>query len=456
MNCTPHTLRRVLVANRGAVAARIIRTLQRMGLQAVAVYSEADADLPYVQQADESVCIGPPAAQHSYLNQARLLEVAHATGSDALHPGYGFLAENAGFAEAVQQQGLCFIGPSSHWISTLGHKTQAREFMAKQGMPQAPSSAVLDSATAACEAAARIGYPVLVKPAGGGGGIGMLPAHDAQQLQTAWTKASGIASKFFATPELYLEKLIEAPRHIEFQVLADRHGQARILFERDCSVQRRHQKIVEEARPIGIPEAQLAAMRELLQDMLSRIGYDVIGTVETLYTPEHGFAFLEMNTRLQVEHAVTEEITGIDIVEAQLRLAAGESMQAVLPQPVHASGHALQARIYAEDPLRFLPSPGRLEQFVLPDPGPGLRVETGYAQGCSVTPFYDPMLAKIVVHGRDRTDAILRLGQALAATQIKGVKTNIPFIEQILSHADFVAGRIDTGIVQRVLTNQTS
>lgn len=446
-----HPIHRVLVANRGAVAARVIRTLRRMGIESVAVYSEADAELPYVQAADHAAFIGPSSVQQSYLNQARLLEVARETGADAVHPGYGFLSENAVFAEAVQQQGLCFIGPSPHWIRTLGHKTQAREFMASHGMPQAASSPVLHSADEARMAAARIGYPVLVKPAGGGGGIGMLPACSPQDLDAAWVKASGIATKFFGNAELYLEKLVDAPRHIEFQVLADRHGEVRVLFERDCSVQRRHQKVVEEACPEGIPAGALVEMRQLLAGLLSRIGYDVIGTVEMLYTPQDGFVFLEMNTRLQVEHAVTEEVTGIDIVEAQIRLAAGEHMRDVMPAQPTAHGHAIEARIYAEDPVRFLPSPGRLECFELPA-GDGIRVETGYAQGCAVTPFYDPMVAKIVAHGSDRAQAIARLQHALVQTRIEGVKTNIAFIQQILGHADFLENRIDTGIAQRVLS----
>lgn len=445
--------RRVLVANRGAVAARVIRTLRRLGIESVAVHSEADAELPYVRAADHAVGIGPAPAQQSYLNQARLLEVARETGVDAVHPGYGFLSENADFADAVQQQGLCFIGPSPHWIRALGHKTQARAFMAEQGMPQAASSPVLAGIDEAQAAAARIGYPVLIKPAGGGGGIGMLPAHDARELTAAWAKASGIAAKFFGTSELYLEKLIKAARHIEFQVLADHHGEVRILFERDCSVQRRHQKVVEEARPVGIPEAELADMRTLLSSLLSRIRYDVIGTVEMLYTPQDGFVFLEMNTRLQVEHAVTEEITGVDIVEAQIRLAAGERMDAVLSTHPRPSGHAIEARIYAEDPVRFLPSPGLLTRFELPTDD-GVRVETGYAPGASITPFYDPMIAKLVTHGSDRMDAIERLRAALAQTHIEGVKTNIPFIQRVLTHADFVSGRIDTDIVQRVLNTQ--
>ena len=279
MTAAPRASRRVLVANRGAVAARVIRTLRRMGIESVAVHSEAAADLPYVRAAARAVAIGPSPAQQSYLNQARLLEAAREAGADAVHPGYGFLSESAAFAEAVQQQGLCFIGPSPRWIRALGHKTQAREFMAAHGMPQSPSSPVLHGAGDALAAAARIGYPVLVMPAGGGGGIGMLPARSPQELDAAWAKASGIAAKFFGNADLYLERLVEAPRHIEFQVLADRYGNVRVLFERDCSVQRRHQKVVEEARPTGIPEERLADMRRLLSDLLSRVGYDVIGSV---------------------------------------------------------------------------------------------------------------------------------------------------------------------------------
>ena len=449
---TVRPIRRVLVANRGAVAARVIRTLRSMGIESVAVYSEADAGLPYVQAADCAAFIGPSSVQQSYLNQARLLEVARETGADAVHPGYGFLSENAEFAEAVQQQGLCFIGPSPHWIRVLGHKTQAREFMASQGMPQSASSSVMHSADEARVAAERIGYPVLIKPAGGGGGIGMLAAGNPQELDAAWAKASVIATKFFGNPELYLEKLVDAPRHIEFQVLADRYGEVRILFERDCSVQRRHQKVVEEACPEGIPTEVLTEMRLLLTGLLSRIGYDVIGTVEMLYTPQDGFMFLEMNTRLQVEHAVTEEVTGIDIVEAQIRLAAGEHMANVMPLQPTACGHAVEARIYAEDPMRFMPSPGVLDRFELPA-SDGIRVETGYAQGCAVTPFYDPMVAKIVAHGSDRAQAIARLSRALAQTRIEGVKTNVAFIQQILGHSDFLENRIDTGIAQRVLSS---
>ncbi|WP_420994037.1 acetyl-CoA carboxylase biotin carboxylase subunit [Cupriavidus sp. 30B13] len=454
-SAAPRPLRRVLVANRGAVAARVIRALRGLGLESVAVYSDADAGLPYLREADMALRIGEAPPLQSYLDQDKLLEAARASGADAVHPGYGFLSENAAFAERVEAAGLCFIGPSPRWIRRLGHKTEARAFMAAQGMPLAPSSAVLpdDMATVA-EAAARIGYPVLIKPAGGGGGIGMVPVRDAAGLAAAWAQARSVAQRSFGQAELYLEKLVEQPRHIEFQVLADRHGGVRILWERDCSVQRRHQKVIEEARAHGLDRAEVEAMAAQLAALLSAIGYDVIGTVEMLHTPATGFVFLEMNTRLQVEHAVTEQITGIDIVAAQLRLARGERIDAVLPQAaggiVPARGHAIEARVYAEDPVRFFPSPGPLDVF-RPPRMEGVRVETGYAEGGRVTPYYDPMLAKVIATGADRGEAIATLRAALEAFAVAGVKTNIPFILRVLAHADFAAGRIDTALAQRVL-----
>ncbi|WP_334189190.1 acetyl-CoA carboxylase biotin carboxylase subunit [Noviherbaspirillum sp.] len=451
----PGRPRRVLIANRGAVAARVLRALRTLGIESVAVFSDADRDLPYLADADHAVHIGPAPARLSYLDQERLIQAALETGADAIHPGYGFLSENAGFAERVAAAGFHFIGPSPRWIRALGHKTQARALMADCGMPQAPSSPVLPDEPEQVAAAARaIGFPVLVKPAGGGGGIGMLPAHDEAELAAAWIKARSISQKSFATAELYLEKLISAPRHIEFQVLADRYGGVRILFERDCSVQRRHQKVIEEARAPGIESAATERMSRLLADLLAGLGYDVIGTVEMLYTAQTGFVFLEMNTRLQVEHAVTEEVTGIDIVASQIRLASGERIADVLPQPITAQGHAIEARIYAEDPVRFLPSAGRLESFVLPS-GPGVRIETGYRQGAVVTPHYDPMIAKVIASAPDRPQAIRRLHQALSACDIQGVRTNIPFILKVLDSDDFNDGRIDTGLTQRLLARTT-
>ncbi len=447
-------LPRVLVANRGAVAARILRALNAQGIESIAVYSDADAEAPYLQQATVRVRLGEAPPLQSYLNQDALLRIAREHGADGLHPGYGFLSENAGFAERVEAAGLCFIGPSSRWIRRLGHKTEARALMATHGMPMTPSSAVLsDDPDVVARAAARIGYPVLIKPAGGGGGIGMLPARDESELAAAWQRARSVAQRSFGQAELYLEKLIERPRHIEFQVLADRYGGVRVLGERDCSVQRRHQKVIEEARAPNVPADEIDAMARRLATLLAALGYDVIGTVEMLYTPATGFVFLELNTRLQVEHAVTEQVTGIDIVAAQLRLARGEPIEAVLPAPLRLRGHAIEARVYAEDPVRFLPSPGPLTVY-RPPVGEGVRVETGYAEGGRVTSYYDPMLAKVIATGADRAQAISRLRAALDAFAIEGVKTNIPFIQQVLADDDFIAGRIDTGLAQRVLAGE--
>ncbi|MCA7085047.1 ATP-grasp domain-containing protein [Cupriavidus sp. DB3] len=447
-------LRRVLVANRGAVAARILRALNAQGIESIAVYSDADAEAPYLQQATVRVRLGEAPPLQSYLNQDALLRIAREHGADGVHPGYGFLSENAGFAERVEAAGLCFIGPSSRWIRRLGHKTEARALMATHGMPMTPSSAVLsDDPDVVARAAARIGYPVLIKPAGGGGGIGMLPARDESELAAAWQRARSVAQRSFGQAELYLEKLIERPRHIEFQVLADRYGGVRVLGERDCSVQRRHQKVIEEARAPNVPADEIDAMARRLATLLAALGYDVIGTVEMLYTPATGFVFLELNTRLQVEHAVTEQVTGIDIVAAQLRLARGEPIEAVLPAPLRLRGHAIEARVYAEDPVRFLPSPGPLTVY-RPPVGEGVRVETGYAEGGRVTSYYDPMLAKVIATGADRAQAISRLRAALDAFAIEGVKTNIPFIQRVLADDDFIAGRIDTGLAQRVLAGE--
>ena len=429
----------------------MLRALKSLGIRTVAVYSEADAGLPYLAMADETHAIGAADPRASYLNADVLLEVMRRSGADGLHPGYGFLSENAAFAERVNASGAGFIGPSPRWIDAMGHKTRARELMAAHGMPMGASSALLDEDDARTLAHAQgVGYPVLVKPAGGGGGIGMLPARDDAELLKAVTQARSMAQRSFGNAELYLERLVERPRHVEFQVLADRHGNVRHLFERDCSVQRRHQKVIEEAGAPGIPRAQVEAAARNITGILARLGYDVIGTVETLYDGAGGFNFLEMNTRLQVEHAVTEEVTGIDLVASQVRLAWGERLDAVLPDEVSLRGHAIEARIYAEDPVRFFPSPGPLRTLRLPS-GEGIRVETGYAEGSLVTPFYDPMIGKLIARGASRAEAIARLVDALDATVIEGVKTNIPFIRQVLQSPEFVAGEVHTGLGAQVL-----
>ncbi|QBY56219.1 acetyl-CoA carboxylase biotin carboxylase subunit [Cupriavidus oxalaticus] len=449
-------MRTVLIANRGAVAARVLRTLKRMGLRSVVVYSEADRDLPYVRQADEAYCIGPGPAVQSYLSESALFDIMRRSRADAVHPGYGFLSENAGFARRVEAAGLTFIGPSPRWIDAMGHKTRARSLMAEHGMPMCRSSEIIGEDPREIEAAGTaVGYPVLVKPAGGGGGIGMVAAQDAPSLIEAVTRARALAQRSFGNGDVYLEQLFERPRHIEFQILADRHGNVRHLFERDCSVQRRHQKVIEEACAPALPLGEADEIGNRVARLLGKLGYDVIGTVEMLRGSDGSYSFLEMNTRLQVEHAVTEAVTGLDLVEAQIRLAAGEYLRDVLSDPVRVEGHAIELRIYAEDPVRFFPSPGTLQVFRLPS-GSGIRIETGYAEGNTVSPYYDPMIAKIIVHASDRQAAITLAKEALSATDIVGVKTNVPLLQRMLTYAPWLAGELHTGLVQDLLASPTA
>ena len=442
---------RIVVANRGAIAARVLRALKKLGIQSVAVYSEADAGLPYLAEAGQTFCIGPAEPKASYLNQDALLDVMKKSGADGLHPGYGFLSENAEFAQRVNASGARFIGPSPEWIEAMGHKTRARDLMARHGLTMAPSSGLLNGDHAASlKAAEAIGFPVLVKPAAGGGGIGMVAAHDAAQLLQAIERAGSLSERSFGSAEIYLERLMLKPRHIEFQILADHHGNVRHLFERDCSIQRRHQKVIEESPAPLLPRPRVASAGDEIVQVLRKLRYDVIGTVETLYGGEVDFQFLEMNTRLQVEHAVTEEITGIDLVVAQIRLAAGERLDDVLPSTIVTQGHAIEARIYAEDPVRFYPSPGMLKTLRFPT-GDGIRVETGFSEGSVVTPYYDPMIAKLIVHAPDRPSAIERLIGALDSTTIEGVKHNIPFVRRVLDSEEFRAGHVHTGLGSEIL-----
>ena len=442
---------KVVVANRGAVAARVLRALREMRIGSVAVYSEADAGAPYLELADESHEIGPAPARESYLNQDALIEVVRKSRADALHPGYGFLAENAQFAQRVEDEGARFIGPAPRWIAAMGHKTKARELAARYGMPVTRGSDVLPAEREAILGAARdIGYPVLVKPAGGGGGIGMLPARDETQLLGAVERSRSMAARGFGTAEVYLERLMERPRHIEFQVLGDKHGEAAHLWERDCSAQRRNQKVIEEAPAPNVERREISAVAEKVAGIMRGLGYDNIGTVEMLMGADGTFHFLEMNTRLQVEHGVTEEVTGVDLVRAQIRSAAGDTLADILPAAVVVTGHALQARVYAEDPKNFFPSPGRLAVF-RPPLAPGIRVETGYAEGRDVTAHYDPMIAKVIAHAQTREGAIARLAEALEAFAIEGPKHNIPALLAVLRSEPFQAGRVHTGIIPEVL-----
>ncbi|HXF65718.1 MAG TPA: biotin carboxylase N-terminal domain-containing protein [Burkholderiales bacterium] len=442
---------KVLVANRGAVAARVLRALNALGIRSVAVYSEADAGAPYLELAGETRALGPAAPRESYLNQERLLEVLRATHADALHPGYGFLSENAQFARRVEAAGACFIGPSARFIELMGHKTRARQVAADRGMPVTPGSEVLAADPEAVAAAARaVGFPLLVKPAGGGGGIGMLAARSEAELATAVERARSMAARGFGNAEVYLERLVERPRHVEIQVLGDRHGAAAHLFERDCSTQRRNQKLIEEAPAPALARAQVERLAERVAAVVRELGYDNIGTVEMLMDGDGSFGFLEMNTRLQVEHAVTEEVTGVDLVESQIRAAAGERLAAILPPRLEVRGHAIQARVCAEDPRNFFPSPGRLKVF-RPPQGAKVRVETGYAEGREVTPHYDSLLAKVIVRAGTREQAIAGLLEALEAFAIEGVKTNIPALVAVLGSEAFRAGRVHTGLISEVL-----
>ncbi|GAB2900854.1 biotin carboxylase [Paralcaligenes sp. KSB-10] len=442
--------KKVVIANRGAIASRLLRALHEMGIKTVAVYSEADASLPYLAQADEAWCIGAPPPAASYLDQEALINVIQRLGADGLHPGYGFLAENPDFARRVTEAGARFIGPSEAWIRRMGHKTRARDYMISHGLPSLSSSSLLSSGlnelTTAAEA---IGFPIMVKPASGGGGIGMFRADNPAELLQACTRAKSLANRSFGSSEIYLERYLEKPRHIEFQILGDRHGNVCHLYERDCSIQRRHQKIIEESPAPGISRERVSRYGNLLAGIFSRMGYDNIGTVETLYEPDTGFNFLEMNTRLQVEHAVTEETTGIDIVKAQVALAFGESLESLLRDGVSQKGHTIEARICAEDPYTFLPSTGTLRALAFPT-NAGVRVETGFSVGSTITPYYDSMIAKLIVHGDTRDAAIELMIRSLNETVVDGVKSNIPFLRHVIDSPQFRAGAVHTGLVEEL------
>ncbi len=442
-------LKRILIANRGAVAERVSRTARRLGREVGVVHSPVDGTLPYVRKADCSFEAPGDRPAQSYLNQDFIVEAARRFGADAIHPGYGFLSENADFARRCADEGFAFIGPSPDVISAMGEKTEARRRMARAGLPMVPSSDHLEeNETDILAAGAALGYPLLVKPANGGGGIGMAPVMDAGALLSAVARARTVASRAFSDDAIYLERLVDRPRHVEFQIVADRYGGATHLYERDCSVQRRHQKVIEEAGAPGIPRAALEEMAEAAARAVAALGYTTVGTVEMLYHPDIGFSFLEVNTRLQVEHGVTEEVTGTDLVAIQIRLAEGARLDEVLPERgLH--GHAVEARVYAEDPVTFMPSPGTLTHFAMPE-GDGIRVETGFAEGCTITPYYDPMIAKVIASGPDRETAIARLAAALAATRISGPKTNIAVLRRILEDPDFRTGAVHTDLIKHL------
>ena len=440
----------VLIANRGEIARRVIRTARVMGIRAVAVYSDADAELPYVSEADQAVHIGPAQPTLSYLNAAAIIDAARKTGAASVHPGYGFLAENADFARQVIAAGLVWVGPDPAAIEQMGDKIRARNLMEQAGVPVAPGSRapVTDEAAALAEAD-RIGYPVMAKAAAGGGGIGMGVAADEAGLRAAFATARSRAERFFGSPEILIERYVERARHVEVQILGLPDGQVLALGERDCSVQRRHQKVAEETPSPGVSPALREQMLGAAVRVGQAVGYRGAGTVECLVDTDAGsFVFLEMNTRLQVEHPVTELVTGIDLVEQQFLIAAGGS-PSFDPAAVRPAGHALELRVYAEDPVRFLPAPGPITRWDEPS-GEGVRVDSGYQAGNTVTPFYDPLLAKLCVLGADRAQALARAREAVAAFAVEGLKTNLPFHAELLASPDFVRGDYDTSLVSKL------
>ncbi|TDP99613.1 MULTISPECIES: acetyl/propionyl/methylcrotonyl-CoA carboxylase subunit alpha [unclassified Leifsonia] len=455
MTSTP--FRTVLVANRGEIACRVIRTLQRLGIRSVAVYSDADRDAPHVALADVAVRLGPPAARESYLDVDRIVDAARRTGAEAVHPGYGFLSENPALAEACEAAGIVFVGPGVHALEVMGDKITAKHAVAEHGVPTIPGIAEPglgdDDLIAAAE---RIGFPVLVKPSAGGGGKGMQAVRSAGELPEALRAARRVAAAAFGDDTLFLERLVASPRHIEVQVLADRHGGIVHLGERECSLQRRHQKVVEEAPSPLLDEATRARIGEAACRVAESVGYVGAGTVEFLVSAEapDEFFFMEMNTRLQVEHPVTELVTGLDLVEQQLRIAAGEPLS-FAQEDVRLNGHAVEARVYAEDPERgFLPAAGHV--LALREPaGDGVRVDSGIVAGIPIVTDYDPMLAKIVAWGEDRDQAFARLRGALAGTSILGAVSNLAWLVGLVSDDDVLAGRMDTTLIDRRFAEQT-
>ena len=445
------SFRKILIANRGEIAVRIIRACREMDLETVAVYSEADRSAPHVRLADEAYLIGPPPARESYLRVERILDVARRAGADAIHPGYGFLAENASFARACEEAGVAFIGPGSATITLLGEKTSARRLAVRAGVPVVPGTLepLTDLATLQAEAQ-RIGFPVMLKAASGGGGKGLRLVATSEELESAAARARSEARSAFGDDDIYLEKALLCPRHIEIQVLADHHGNAVHLFERECSVQRRHQKVIEESpSPFVKPELR-ERMGNLAVALVKEAGYRNAGTLEFLVDAQRNPYFLEMNTRLQVEHPVTELVTGQDIVKLQIRIAQGEKLPFV-QSDLRQRGHAIECRVYAEDPERgFMPSPGKITALRVPG-GPGIRDDSGVYEGYQVPIHYDPLISKLVAYGNNRPEVIARMRRALSEYKILGIKTTLPFFDRVLRHPGFVAGDFDTSLVEKIL-----
>ena len=447
--------KKILIANRGEVAMRIIFACRELGIKTVAVYSEADENSLHVRFADEDVCIGPARSADSYLNVPAVISAAEITGADAIHPGYGFLSESAYLAEVCEACHIRFIGPDPQVIRLMGDKARARRVMKKAGVPVLPGSdGPIDSEEKALKLAKDIGYPVIVKATAGGGGRGMRVVRMPSELANAVKTAQREAEAAFGVPDVYIEKYVESPRHIEFQILGDQFGNVIHLGERECSIQRRHQKLIEESPSPALTEKMRKKMGSVVIDAAKAVQYTNAGTFEFLMDPGGHFYFMEANTRLQVEHPVTEMVTGIDIVKEQIRIAAGAKLLCKQSE-VTFTGHSIECRINAEDPETFVPSPGVIHVFSVPG-GPGVRVETLAHSDCTISPYYDSMIAKIIVHGRDRAEAIARMRRVLEMTVIEGIKTSIPMHLKILNEPDFVAGRLSTSFMERFLARPRS
>ncbi|HEX5227254.1 MAG TPA: acetyl-CoA carboxylase biotin carboxylase subunit [Bryobacteraceae bacterium] len=439
--------RKILIANRGEIAVRVICACKDLGIKTVAVYSEADRHSLHVRFADEAICIGPAKSSRSYLDIPSVISAAEITNVEAIHPGYGFLSENADFAEVCETSKIKFIGPKPDVTRAMGLKQNARAAMAECGVPILPGSeGILQSAEEALETAERIGYPVMLKASAGGGGRGMRMVHEPSELPSLLSQAQQEAGAAFSVPDVYMEKLVVGPRHIEFQLLADEHGNAEILGERDCSIQRRHQKLLEEAPSPAMTVELREKMRARLCEAMRRIGYTNAGTIEFLMDHSGNLYFIEVNARIQVEHPVTESITGIDLVKSQILIAAGYKLSEIVRQPIAIHGHAIECRINAEHPDTFVPSPGRITALNLPG-DVGVRVDTAAYTDYVIPPFYDSLVAKLIAYGDDRAEAIARMRRALDMFVVEGIYTTIPLHQRIMQDADFISGKFDTSFL---------
>ncbi len=442
--------RKILIANRGEIALRVICACKELDIATVAVYSEADRNALHVRFADEAVCIGPARSSESYLNIPHVISAAEITDVDAIHPGYGFLSENANFAEVCEASQITFIGPSPEILRLMGEKEHARREMAAAGVPIVPGSeGIVGDAEAAAAEASRIGYPLIIKASAGGGGRGMRIVRTREELLPLWETARHEAQQSFGIPDVYLEKFILRPRHIEFQVLGDRHGNVLHLGERECSIQRRHQKLVEESPSVALTPKRRAELGDCVVGALRKIGYSNAGTVEFLMDEDGSFYFMEMNARIQVEHPVTELVTGVDLIKSQISIAGGEKLDAAVG-PIEFRGHSIECRINAENPDTFVPSAGRITAFHMPG-GPGVRVDTAAHADAVIPPYYDSLIAKLIVHGHDRAEAIARMRRALEMFVVEGIKTSIPLHQRIFAEPDFEAGHLDTHFLERLL-----